>query len=138
MSSTIFAPAVPQAMRDLGSESQAGATLSLSIYVIGLAVGPLVLAPLSESYGRMPIMHGTNVLFVVATVLCATSLDLPMLLVCRFFAGVSTVSLGGAYVGDIMAPELRQRAMNVWTVGPVLVCPTCNTSVLSLYTPIAD
>ncbi|KAK2044914.1 MFS general substrate transporter [Colletotrichum somersetense] len=120
MSSTIFAPGISQAMRDLHVSSTASATLAISIYVIGLAVGPLLLSPLSERYGRMPIMHGTNALFLVASVLCAASVKLPMLLVARFTAGAATVSLGGGYVADVMAPELRQRAMNVWTIGPVL------------------
>ncbi|KAK2033559.1 MFS general substrate transporter, partial [Colletotrichum zoysiae] len=120
MSSTIFAPGVSQAMRDLHVSSSAGATLSISIYVIGLAVGPLFLSPLSERYGRMPIMHGTNVLFLAASVVCAVSVNLPMLLVFRFLAGTANVSLGGGYVADVMPPELRQRAMNVWTIGPVL------------------
>ncbi|KAM0816332.1 putative Polyamine transporter 1 [Seiridium cardinale] len=120
MSSTIFAPGVPQAMRDFHSDSEANETLLISIYVIGLAVGPLFLSPLSEIYGRMPIMHGTNLLFLVATTLCATSVNIPMLMVFRFALGLSTVSLGGGYVADLMEPELRHRAMNVWTVGPVL------------------
>jgi MFS family permease len=121
MSSTIFAPGIPQAMADFHSTSQVDATLLISIYVIGLAVGPLFLSPLSEMYGRIPIIHGTNLLFLIATVLCATSVSIPMLMVFRFALGVSTVSLGGAYVADLMEPERRQRAMNVWTVGPVLV-----------------
>lgn len=123
MSSTIFAPGVPQAMRDLHSASKASATLLISIYIIGLAVGPLLLSPLSETYGRTPIMHGTNVLFLVASVVCALSVNIPMLMIFRFLLGVSTVSLGGGYVADLMAPGQRQRAMNVWTVGPVLVGP---------------
>lgn len=121
MSATIFAPAASDAMRDLHSSSLASVTLSQNIYVIGLAVGPLILSPLSECYGRMPIMHGTNLLFLVASVLCATSVGLPMLLIFRFASGAATVSLGGGYVADVMPIHLRQRAINLWTIGPVMV-----------------
>ncbi|KAK0391975.1 hypothetical protein NLU13_1473 [Sarocladium strictum] len=121
MSATIFAPAVPAALSDLhASSASAAATLAVNVYVIGLAVGPLLLSPLSERYGRTPVMHGTNLLFLLASVLCAASVDLPMLLVARFLAGAATVSLGGGYVADVMEARLRQRAMNVWTIGPVL------------------
>ncbi|KAL1850457.1 hypothetical protein VTK73DRAFT_9678 [Phialemonium thermophilum] len=123
MASTIFAPGVPQAMRDLHSSaasSPAVATLLVSIFVIGLAVGPLFLAPLSELYGRVPLMHASNVAFLVAAVLAAVSVNIPMLIVARLAMGASTISLGGGYATDLMEPEMRGRAMNVWTVGPVL------------------
>lgn len=126
MSSTIFAPGVPQAMSEFGSSSQTCATLLISIYVIGLAVGPLFLMPLSELYGRTPLMHATNFAFLFSAILCAVSVNIPMLLIFRLLMGVSTISLGGGYVADIMEPERRGRAMNVWTVGPVLVCLHCS------------
>lgn len=108
-------------MKDFKSTNEAVSTLLISIYVIGLAVGPLVLSPLSELYGRSPLMHASNVLFLLATILCAVSVNIPMLSVFRFTLGVSTISLGGGYVADLMKPEQRARAMNVWTIGPVLV-----------------
>lgn len=121
MSSTIFAPGVPQAMKDFHSKDEALAPLLISIYVIGLAVGPLFLSPLSELYGRTPLMHAYNFAFLLAAIVCAVSVNIPMLLIFRLIMGVSTNSLGGGYVADMMGPESRGRAMNVWTVGPVLV-----------------
>lgn len=121
MSSTIFAPGVPRAMKDLHTTNQALAPLLISIFVIGLAIGPLFLSPLSELYGRTPLMHASNFCFLIAAIICAVSVNIPMLLIFRLILGVSTISLGGGYVADMMAPESRGRAMNVWTVGPVLV-----------------
>lgn len=108
-------------MADFESDNETYATLLISIYVIGLAFGPLFLSPLSELYGRNPIMHTANVLFLASTIACAVSINVPMLMFFRFMLGVSTISLGGGYVADVMEPQHRQRAMNVWTVGPVLV-----------------
>ncbi|KAF7195963.1 Efflux pump radE [Pseudocercospora fuligena] len=119
-SSTIFAPAVSTAMADLGSNDSVIAQLLVSIYVVGLAVGPLALSPLSELYGRSPIMHGTNAGFLVSAIVCAVSVNIPMVLVFRLIMGVCTISLGGAYVADLMEPKDRGRAMNVWNVGPVM------------------
>lgn len=121
MSSTMFAPAVSLAMTELGSHDAVVAQLLVSIYVVGLAVGPLVLSPLSELYGRSPIMHGTNAAFLLSAIICAVSVNIPMLLIFRLVMGVSTISLGGAYVADLMDPKDRGRAMNVWNLGPVMV-----------------
>lgn len=119
----MFAPAVPQAMADLESKSDVVSQLMVSVYVLGLAAGPLVLSPLSECYGRSPIMHITNVLFTLAAVVGALSHNVTLLLICRLTLGISTISLGGAYVADLIDPEDRGRAMNVWNIGPVLVGP---------------
>lgn len=121
MSSTIFAPGIPQAMEDFHSDNSSFPPLLISIFSIGLAVGPLFLAPLSEIYGRTPLMHASNLMFLLSAILCAVSTNIPMLLVFRFVMGASNTPLGGGYVADLMAPEKRGRAMNVWTVGPVMV-----------------
>ncbi|OCL12150.1 polyamine transporter 1 [Glonium stellatum] len=120
MSSTIFAPGVRQALRDLHSSDQASAPLLISIFVVGLAVGPLFLSPLSELYGRTPLMHASNFAFLLASIVCAVSINVPMLLIFRLIMGASTISLGGGYVADMMEPQHRGKALNVWTVGPVL------------------
>ncbi|KJX95226.1 hypothetical protein TI39_contig4126g00022 [Zymoseptoria brevis] len=114
----MFAPGAARAMADFHSSNEVVAQLLVSIYVVGLAAGPLVLSPLSELYGRNPIMHTTNLAFVVGGVLCAVSVDVPMLILARLLMGISTISLGGGYVADLMAPEDRGRALNIWNIGP--------------------
>lgn len=108
-------------MRDLGARSSIYTSLSVSIFVVGLAIGPLISAPLSELYGRTPLMHASNIAFLVAAIVCAVSSSIPLLLTFRLLMGASTISLGGGYVSDMMSPKERGRALNVWTLGPVLV-----------------
>ena len=122
MSSTIFAPGVSNVLHDFHSTNQVHGTLLVSIFVIGLAVGPLLLAPLSEVYGRAPLIHGTNLAFLLSAILCAVSTNMSMLLVFRLTMGMSSLSLGGAFVADMMTSVERSRAINVWNLGPVLVC----------------
>ncbi len=52
----MFAPGVPNLMAEFGSTNIELGTFVVSIYVLGFASGPMVLAPLSELYGRMPIV----------------------------------------------------------------------------------
>jgi MFS family permease len=121
MSATIFAPGASQAMHDLGAKSPIYTSLSISISVVGLAIGPIVSAPLSELYGRTLLMHVSNAAFLIAAIVCALSNSVPLLLTFRLLMGASTISLGGGYVADMMGPKERGRALNVWTLGPVLV-----------------
>ena len=125
MASTIFAPGVPQAMSHFHSNDSAESSLLVSVYVIGLAVGPLFLSPLSELYGRSPVMHTANFVFLVATILCAVSVSLPMLIVFRLIMGLGCCipfTLGGGFIADLMPPEKRGTALILWTIGPLMVC----------------
>lgn len=59
-----------------------------AVFVLGFAAGPLLCAPLSEIYGRLPIYHVCNVLFVCFNIGCALAPSMNALIVFRFFAGV--------------------------------------------------
>ncbi|KAI9934840.1 hypothetical protein ASPWEDRAFT_175566 [Aspergillus wentii DTO 134E9] len=123
MVSTIFAPGVPQVLKEFGTDNSALSSLVVSIYVMGSAIGPLILTPLTEMSGRLPMTHVANVLFLVASIVCATSVNMPMLIVARFFMGVASsvpVTVGGGFVADLMPMERRGVAMTIWTVGPLL------------------
>ncbi|KAK8013883.1 major facilitator superfamily transporter [Apiospora arundinis] len=121
--SSMLAPAVQSVMRDFGTASPRFATFVVSIFVLGFACGPLVLAPLSELYGRVVVYHGTNVLFCAFTVACALARDEAQLLAFRFlsgFAGVATITIGSGTIADIMPRERRGTAVSVWSVGTIL------------------
>ncbi len=64
LGSSIFAPGVPQLMMEFQSSSDELAAFVVSVYVLGFAFGPMLIAPLSEIYGRMPIYHICNVAFL--------------------------------------------------------------------------
>lgn len=87
LASSIFAPGVQDLMIDFKSSNTELAAFVVSVYVLGFAVGPLVLAPLSEMYGRVPVYHVCNVCFVAFTVACAVAPSLDALIVFCFFAG---------------------------------------------------
>lgn len=125
MASTLFAPGVPQVLEEFQSSNSALATLVVSVYIIGFAIGPLAFAPLSELYGRLPITHAANVLFLIASIICAVSANMPMLIVFRLMMGIAgcvPMTLGGAFIADMMSIAERGSAMTWWTVGPLMVC----------------
>jgi hypothetical protein len=87
LASSMFAPGVPELLRDFHTESQALATFVVSVYLLGFAAGPLVIAPLSELYGRLYVYHICNVGFICFTVACALATNMNMLIGFRFLAG---------------------------------------------------
>ncbi len=87
LASSMFAPGVPEIMAEFNSTNTLLAGFVVSVYVLGFAIGPLILAPASELYGRAVIYHICNIGFVIFTVACAVSTDLGMLITFRFFQG---------------------------------------------------
>lgn len=121
--SSMLSPAVQQIMQEFNTSSNTFATFVVSIFVLGFACGPLILAPLSELYGRVLIYNITNVLFLCFTIGCALSQNQSMLLAFRFlsgFAGVATITIGSGTIADLMPREKRGKAVSIWSVGTIL------------------
>lgn len=73
-------------------------SLVVSVYLLGFAAGPLLIAPLSELYGRMPLYHICNLLFAALTVGCALAPSLSSEIGLRFLqgcAGSAPLAIGG-------------------------------------------
>lgn len=87
LASSQFAPGVPDVMREFHSTSELLAGFMVSIYVLGFAFGPLIIAPLSEMYGRLPLYHSCNFLFIIFTIAAAVAANMTQFIVFRFFMG---------------------------------------------------
>ncbi|GAA1344186.1 multidrug effflux MFS transporter [Saccharothrix algeriensis] len=87
ISMDLYMPALPQLAADLDtSESLAQATMSACM--LGLALGQLVLGPLSDRFGRRrPLLAGVG-LFALLSLLCAVTPSVELLLAARFFQGL--------------------------------------------------
>ncbi|KAE8452659.1 hypothetical protein EG329_013918 [Mollisiaceae sp. DMI_Dod_QoI] len=123
VASAMFAPGVPKLMEEFHSTNQQLGTFVVSVFVLGFACGPMILAPLSEIYGRLPIYHTMNVLFIVFTIACAESKNFSMLITFRFFAGATgsaPLANGGGTISDLVAQEKRGVAMSLFGIGPLL------------------
>ena len=123
LASSIFAPGIPEVMQDFGSNNINLASFVVSVYVLGYAFGPLIIAPMSELYGRLKVYHVCNVLFVIFSVACAVSSSLNMLIGFRFLAGIVGVcplTIGGGSIADMIIQERRGRVMAIWALGPLM------------------
>jgi multidrug resistance protein len=103
--------------------SQEVATLGLSFFVLGFAVGPLFWAPLSELYGRQILFFGTFAAYTVFNIGCAVSQNIQTLVVLRFFAasfGSSPLTNAGGVIADIFESADRGVVMAVFAVAPFM------------------
>ncbi|KAF2836019.1 MFS general substrate transporter [Patellaria atrata CBS 101060] len=123
LGSSMFAPGVPDLMDEFNSDNKQLATFVLSVYVLGFAFGPLIIAPLSEMYGRLPLYHISNLGFIIFNIACAVSSNLDMLIAFRFLAGAmgaAPLTLGGGTIADLISKEQRSIAMAIWVAGPAI------------------
>ncbi|KAL7754593.1 hypothetical protein ACKLNR_002826 [Fusarium oxysporum f. sp. zingiberi] len=123
LGSSMFAPGIPSIMAEFHETSPNAATFILSIYVLGFVFGPILIAPLSETYGRRKLYIWGNILFTIFSVGTALSNSMGMLLGFRFsmgFAGVVPITIGSGSIADMMALETRGRAISIWALGPLL------------------
>lgn len=89
---------------DMIASNLRGATAQLTLTVVylgGFVCGPLIFAPLSEFYGRSPILVTGFTLFTLATLGTALAPNWPAFLIFRFLTGVfgaPPISVGGGVI----------------------------------------
>jgi MFS family permease len=126
----MFAPGVPQVMKDFGTDNIDMASLVVSIYVLGYAFGPLIIAPLSELYGRKPMYLSSALLFLAFTLGCGWSTNMGMLAAFRFLAGTAgscPITVGSGTIADTFKQEERGKVMGLWSFS-ILFGPRCAIS----------
>lgn len=99
------------------------ATLGLSMFVLGLGLGPMFLGPLSEFYGRRPIYIVAFGFYMLWIIPCAVAQNIQTMIVVRFldgFSGSAFLSVAGGTVGDLFDRKGLQAPMMIYTASPFL------------------
>ncbi|OCK73548.1 MFS transporter [Lepidopterella palustris CBS 459.81] len=99
------------------------ATLGLSLFVAGLGIGPMVLSPLSEFYGRRPIYIVSYSFFLIWLIPCAVAPNIATMLVSRFLDGLSGsafLSVAGGTIGDLFARSELSAPMMIYSGSPFI------------------
>ncbi|KAI0348401.1 MFS general substrate transporter [Trametopsis cervina] len=97
------------------------ATLTIALFVAGYCIGPLFWGPLSEAFGRKPILLASFIVYTGFQVGCALSKNTASILIFRFLSGcfaASPLVLSGAVMGDMWDPNTRGKALALFTLGP--------------------
>lgn len=126
MALTIFLPAVVNMAEDLGT-SLTRVQLIIPAYLGAFAIMQLVAGPLSDTFGRRPVILCGLALFTIASTACGLATSVEQLLVGRFFQAMgacTTIVVGRAIVrdgsdGKTAARTLSYLAMSL-AVGPAV------------------
>ncbi|OJD34930.1 mfs general substrate transporter [Diplodia corticola] len=132
MNSTISSSLAAGAIDDISAyfhvTNQAQLVLPTSIFIVGYVVGPLIFGPLSEWYGRKPVMVVAFAMFTVFSMACALADSFAALVVFRLLVGIPgscAISVTGGIIADVYNdPTSRGRAMALFmattTFGPLI------------------
>jgi MFS transporter, YNFM family, putative membrane transport protein len=121
---TLYAPqaALPELTRAF-DVSPAAATLAISVSTASLAVGLLVLGPLSDRRGRTPVLHASLATAAVLAVLLALTPAWELLLVLRGLQGFALAGLPAvavAYLREELHPAVSGRAVGLYVSGTAI------------------
>lgn len=127
---------LPMAAEDFGITT-AAAQLTLTVYIIGMALGQLVVGPLSDRLGRRkPLLIGIGA-FVLLSASIAFAPTLEIMLVLRLlqgFAASTGMVLGRSIVHDVVQGDRAARVLNVITAAGLVVpalAPLLGSAILA-------
>jgi MFS transporter, DHA1 family, multidrug resistance protein len=120
LTTDMYLPSLPDIARQLGASS-AQVQLTISAYLIGFAAGQIIYGPVSDRHGRKPVLIGAIALYCAASLACALSTSIEMLIVARAFqalGGSGGIVLTRAIVRDIYSGAHAGRELSV--IGSVM------------------
>ncbi|SHO79104.1 Similar to S.cerevisiae protein TPO1 (Polyamine transporter of the major facilitator superfamily) [Malassezia sympodialis ATCC 42132] len=120
MASSVISPGLPLIAQAFHITNETRLTFTLSIYMLGYAVGQLLFNPLTEVIGRLVVQHVCTLLFLLFNIGTALAQTEAQFLALRFFAGFfgsGLLSIGGSMVADMFVPEHRGAAMALFSAG---------------------
>ena len=123
VSSSMIAPALEAIGQELGISSAVERALSLSIFVLAYAVGPLFIGPMSELHGRCVVLQLSNLVYLVFNLACGLAQTKGQMIAFRFLSGLggsAPLAIGGGVLSDLFTAEERGRAMSVYSLTPLL------------------
>ena len=99
------------------------ATSGITVFLVGIALSSVAIAPLSELYGRRPVYVTSYLFFIVWFIPSAVGWNIETVLVGRFFngaAGGAVLSVAGGTLRDIFEPSQLQMPMAIFSASPFM------------------
>ena len=111
----MYLPSFPDIGRLL-TASPATVQLTLSLYMVSYAAGQVIYGPLSDRYGRIPVLRAALVVYCVASLACAAAPDIGLLLTARALQALGSsgaVVLARAIVRDLYSGARAGRELSL-------------------------
>jgi DHA1 family bicyclomycin/chloramphenicol resistance-like MFS transporter len=126
LSTDMFLPALDQMVEYFGTDEQ---TFSMTMYMfmLFLAIGILFLGPVSDKYGRRPVLLGSLGLYIVASFLCSIASSIELLILFRILQAIGAggaMTTAVALIRDCFEGQRRTKVLMIVAVigvlGPVI------------------
>lgn len=139
MSNDMYLPALPLISRDF-SVPLNWIQFTIAAWLAGDACVQLVVGPLSDRFGRRPILLWGGALFLTATIACALAPSVTFLIVARFFQGVGVCSMMVAGYASVHDLYDDQKAIHLlaWMGSAAVLAPAVGPLFGGLLLLIAD
>lgn len=125
LSTDLYLATLPGMAASFGT-SPAAVQHTLSLFVIGFGTAQLVSGPLSDRFGRRPVMIGGLTLYLLSSVACAVAPTLPLLVAARFVQAIGCctgVVVARAVIRDAYSPgegaKVLARASSLLALAPI-------------------
>ncbi|KAJ7033667.1 multidrug resistance protein 4 [Mycena alexandri] len=123
LANTLMAPGLSEIRARYEIESPTVLAMTVCIFYLPYGIGPLILGPLSEMYGRKWVLHIGNLCCMIFHLGCAFAPSTAVLIIFRFLVGLSggaPYACGSAVIGDLFAERERAFALAMYHVVPVI------------------
>ena len=124
LSTDLYLPALPTLTRDF-STSVADVQLTLSVFLAGFAMAQIAYGPLSDRFGRRPVLLAGLVIYLIASIACMFAPNIEALIAARFLQALGACAgpvLGRAIVRDVYGPAQAARVL-AYISGAMAVAP---------------
>jgi len=121
---SIYTPSMPALAVDLATTADR-VKLTLSVFLVGFAVGQLVYGPLSDRFGRRIVLLAGLALYVVGDIACAAAPTIDVMIAARFLQALGACAgpaLGRAVVRDVHGREGAARVL-AWIAAATALSP---------------
>jgi len=126
----MLVPALPELARTFGADISI-AQMTVSLYMVGLAFSQLIMGPLSDKFGRRPVLLAGLGLMVIAGIGSSFAISLPQLIAARFFQ-----ALGGA-TGMVMSRAIIRDLYPRERVGAMISLVIAVMMIAQMLSPLA-
>ncbi|KFY96079.1 hypothetical protein V498_02919 [Pseudogymnoascus sp. VKM F-4517 (FW-2822)] len=123
LASTMVAPALGTIATEFKITNSMEQALVMSIFLLAYAVGPFMLGPLSEVFGRVVVLQCANLVFLIFNTTCGFAQSKTQMMVFRFLSGLGASApqaLGGGVLSDCWRAEERGKAIAIYSLAPFL------------------
>lgn len=138
LSTSLYLPSLPGMVTGF-STTQAMVNMTLSLFFIFFGIAILFWGPMSDKYGRKPILITGLLIYIFSSVLCATATDITHLIyfrICQTIGGGAATAVSTAVIKDYYAGKKRERAIALvvtMVIAAPVFAPLLGASLLKFF-----